>query len=183
MPVTRQAQLLAVVAVTGAALLTAGVILWATGTVMQAGYHGHRAAAGTGEVLIMAGLLCGLCMFVLAANSVRWTPRPAGRPRRALQPLASPEEQAWLADRPPPEAGPLPVPQPRFAPPADAVPPGPVPPGPVPPGPGPGEFPPDRPWPEPGPEPDWPLYPGPPGAGQPYLAPPGPPDPGGNQGR
>jgi hypothetical protein len=101
-PVARQAQLLAVLAVTGAAPLTVGVILWVMGTVLQAGYHGRwSAAAGTGEVLIMAGLLCGLCMFVLAANSVRWTPRvPAGRARRVLRPLASPEQQAWLADQP-----------------------------------------------------------------------------------
>lgn len=44
-------QLLAVVAVTGAAPVTVGVILCAIGTVPQAGCHGHRAA------------------------TVRWTPR------------------------------------------------------------------------------------------------------------
>jgi hypothetical protein len=194
-PVARQAHLLAVLAVTGAAPLTVGVILWVIGTVMHAGYHGGWAAtAGTGQVLIMAGLLCGLCMFVLAANSVRWMPHgPAGRARRVLQSLDSPEQQAWLADRPQPEAGPVPP---------GPVPPGPEPADPVPPDPGapaPGEFPADRPWPEPGPAPAWPAYPdqpgadqpylappghpGPPGADQPYLAPPGPPGPGGNQRR
>jgi hypothetical protein len=131
-PVARQAQLLALIAVAGAAPLTVGVILWVIGTVGQAGYHGHWAAiAGIGEVLMTAALLCGLCMFVLAAGSVRWTPPgPAGRVRRMLQPLASPEHQAWLADRPRPEAGPPPqTPPPQAPPPLGAPPPGPPPPG------------------------------------------------------
>jgi uncharacterized membrane protein YedE/YeeE len=94
-PVARQAQLLAVIAVAGAAPLTVGGILWAIGTVLQAGYHGHWAAtAGTGEVLMTAGLLCGLCMFVPAVSSVRWTPRvPVGRVRRILQPYLAPPRQ------------------------------------------------------------------------------------------
>jgi hypothetical protein len=123
-PVARQAQMLAVLAVTGAAPLTLGVILWVMGSVLQAGYHGHWAAtAGTGEVLIMAGLICGLCMFVLAANSVRWMPGvPVGRARRVLRQLASPEQQAWLADQPPADTGPMPA-QPDLPPP-DGMPPG-----------------------------------------------------------
>lgn len=198
-PVARQAQMLAVLAVTGAAPLTLGVILWVMGSVLQAGYHGHWAAtAGTGEVLIMAGLICGLCMFVLAANSVRWMPGvPVGRARRVLQQLASPEQQAWLADQPQADTGPLPAqpdfPAPIGMPPA-AVPPGAMPrhampPGPPPSGPPmgrgypPADFPPERPWSEPGSPQDWPVYPDLPGRVAPYLAGPGDPEPGGRHER
>jgi hypothetical protein len=192
--------MLAALAVTGAVPLTVGVILWVTGTVLQAGYHGGwSATAGTGELLIMAGLLCGLCMFVLAANSVRWTPRvPVGRARRALQQLASPEQQAWLADQPRPAAAPQQAAEPGFppvAPPPGNLPPGNLPPGGPPPGvlppggPAPGvaypaaEFPPDRAWAEPGSPPGWPVYPDPPGVVAPYLAGPGAPEPGGRHER
>ena len=158
--------MLAVLAVAGAVPLTAGVIMWVLGTVLRAGYHGDwGATAGTGEVLIMAGLLCGLCMFVLAANSVRWTPRvPAGRARRVLQPLAAPGQQAWLAGQTRPEEAPQPPAGPAF--------PAPAPPPARPPAPPPG--PPQR----SAQGPPWGPLPGPPpGTVAPFLVGPDDPDP------
>jgi hypothetical protein len=130
--VTQQARLLVGLAIVGAIPLTLGAILWLVGTVMGAVYHGHwSGTAGLGGVLLLAGLLCGLALFLLAAAGERWAvPEPWALPRktpRELTPLASPEQQALLADPPPPP--PLPARQ----------------------------FPPDGQW--PGPEPPPPPYP------------------------
>jgi hypothetical protein len=101
-PVTRQARLLAGVAITGSIPLTLGVILWLIGTVMGAAYHGHWSrTAGLGEAMVLVGLICGLIMFVFAAAGERWTPHEPwtgpGRDGQDLMPLATPEQQAYLA--------------------------------------------------------------------------------------
>jgi hypothetical protein len=107
-PVTRQSRLLVGVAITGSIPLTLGAIFWIVGTVMGAAYHGHWSrTAGIGEALVVIGLICGLIMFVFAAAGERWTPREpwdqSGDSGQHLMPLASPEEQAFLADPPRPD--------------------------------------------------------------------------------
>jgi hypothetical protein len=190
--VARQVQVLAGAALVGAVPLTLGALLWIAGSVMEATYHGHywSGLAGTGELLLLIGLICGLVMFVLAANGERWMPRGpvavTGQEGDGLLPLASPEQQAMLADpvypeppQPPPAPAPQPAQQPLQPPPAqppqpappylpaepylpaDVYPPGQSPPGQFPPD----QFPPERPWPEPSQQPGWdqgnPGYPGP----------------------
>jgi hypothetical protein len=98
---------IACLAVAGAVPLTAGAILWVIASVMQglASAHGWGGTAGAGEVLVPAGLVCGLAMIIMATRWQRGTPRPAaagpaGRPEgngQALMPLASPEQQAYPA--------------------------------------------------------------------------------------
>jgi hypothetical protein len=105
--VTQQARVLTGLAIAGAVPMTAGTILWLTGTAMGSAYHGHWArTAGLGEALLLAGLLCGLGMFVFAAVAERWTPRqpevPPTHGGQDLMPLAAPEHQAFLAGTPPP---------------------------------------------------------------------------------
>jgi hypothetical protein len=105
--VTQQARVLTGLAIAGACPMTVGTILWLTGTAMGAAYPGHwGGTAGLGEVLLAAGLLCGLGMFVFAAVAERWTPRqpemPATQGGPDLMPLAAPEHQAFLTDPPPP---------------------------------------------------------------------------------
>jgi hypothetical protein len=107
--VTQQARLLVGVAVVGAIPVTLGAILWLTGTVMGSVYHGRWSdTAGLGGVLLLAGLVCGLILFVLAAAGERWTLPESRKAPRDLTPLASPEQQAFLADPPPPDQGPPP---------------------------------------------------------------------------
>jgi hypothetical protein len=138
--VTQQARLLVGLAIAGAVPLTVGALLWLVGAAMGAAYHGHwSATAGLGEVLLAAGLICGLGVFLLAVVGERWT--PPGRPAPAsggepdLMPLASPEHQAFLAG-PPPPASPSP--------------------------PAPPQFPPEQHWPDPEPAPPaYPTFPGP----------------------
>jgi hypothetical protein len=101
--VTQQARVLTGLAIVGAFPMTAGAILWLAGTVMGSAYHGHwSGTAGLGEVLLLAGLLCGLAMFVFAAGAERRTPRqpevPSTRGEPDLMPLAAPEHQAFAAD-------------------------------------------------------------------------------------
>jgi hypothetical protein len=115
--VTQQTRVLTGVAITGAVPMTVGTILWLTGTVMGSAYHGHWAGpAGLGEVLLLAGLLCGLAMFVFAAVAERWTPRqpevPSTQGGPDLMPLAAPEHQAFLAGSPPAPVPPSPPPYP-----------------------------------------------------------------------
>jgi hypothetical protein len=74
---------------------------------MGAAYQGHwGTTAGFGEVLLLAGLICGLGVFVIAVAGERRTPQgpsaPPGGGEPDLMPLASPEHQAFLADPPPP---------------------------------------------------------------------------------
>jgi hypothetical protein len=133
MTVTRQARLLAGVAITGSIPLTLGAIFWIVGTVMGAAYHGHwHRTAGLGEGLVLVGLICGLIMFVFAAAGERLNPRGSwsgpGGGGRVLMPLASPEQQAFLADPQRPDAE-TPITGP-MRPPAGMRPPGPpTPPG------------------------------------------------------
>jgi hypothetical protein len=106
--VTQQARLLVGLAIVGAIPMTVGAILWLVGTVMDSAYHGAwSGTAGLGGVLLMAGLICGLALFLLAAASERWalpgSCRPSRKDPRKLTPLASPEQQAFLADPQPPE--------------------------------------------------------------------------------
>jgi hypothetical protein len=125
---------IACLAVAGAVPLTVGAILWVIASVMQglASAHGWGGTAGVGEVLVLAGLVCGLAMIIMATRWQRGTPRPAaagpaGRLEgngQALMPLASPEQQAYpagpagmpLYPQPPagyPQADPQMLPYPR----------------------------------------------------------------------
>jgi hypothetical protein len=172
---TQQARVLTGLAIAGAVPMTLGTILWLTGAAMGAAYHGGWGGlAGLGEVLLLAGLLCGLAMFVFAAVAERWTPRQPEVPSALLSaqdgqdltPLATPEHQAFMT-------GPAPLPPPAPPPPPPALPPPASPPQPPPPpaaGPPPSppppavglylaepQFPPDEQWPDPEPPP--PPYP------------------------
>lgn len=146
----RQARLLAGLAITGAVPLTVGAIAWITGTAMKAVYHGRwGSTAGLGEVLVVVGLICGLIMFVIAATGDRAGPRPtATTGRTAALPLASPEQQAALADPRPPDPGPPtgPIAATGPLPLTGQVPPGAVPPQVIEPYLAPAPFPPERPW-------------------------------------
>jgi hypothetical protein len=159
-------------AVAGALPLTAGAILWVTGTAMGlASRSGWSGPAVAGEFLVLAGLLCGLGLITMAALWQRQLPRgpaatAAGPPTYSgpsLMPLASPEQQAYLAELPSAPAYPQPdagYPQPD---------------GPVPayPQPGVAYLPPDGAMPAyPQPPPPWPgpvpdAWPPPPAQGQP----------------
>jgi hypothetical protein len=175
--ITQQARLLVGLAIAGAVPLTVGAILWLVGTVMASVYHGKwNGTAGIGGVLLLIGLICGLVLFVLAAVGERRTmPEPWGQSRTdppGLTPLASPEQQAFLADPPPP--APFPA-EPSFpaGPPSQPFPavPAPGPPTPGPPKQGPPAagypppylaeppFPPDEQWPDPDPPPPYPAFP------------------------
>jgi hypothetical protein len=96
-------------AVAGAVPLTAGAILWVTGTAMGlASRSGWSGLAVAGEFLVLAGLLCGLGLIITAALWRRQLPRglaasAAGPPTcsgPSLMPLASPEQQAYPAELP-----------------------------------------------------------------------------------
>jgi hypothetical protein len=124
---THRTRLVVGLAITGAIPLTVGVILWVIGSAMRTAYHGGWSGpADVGEVMVLAGLVCGLALFVFAAAEQRRMPRgPTGwadaslqRGEQALMPLDSPEHQAFLAD-----PQPMPV---RLA--GPGVPPGGVPP-------------------------------------------------------
>jgi hypothetical protein len=94
-------------AVAGAVPLTVGAILWVIATVMQglASARGWGGTAGAGEILVLAGLVCGLAMIIMATLWQRGTPRPAAAGAastfagdgQALVPLAPPEQQAYPA--------------------------------------------------------------------------------------
>jgi len=138
-PAVRRMRVIAWLAVAGAVPLTAGVILWVTGTAMGlASRSGWSGLAVAGEFLVLAGLLCGLGLMIMAALWQRQLPRgpaatAAGPPAYSgpsLMPLASPEQQAYRAELPSAAAYPQPgvaYPQPDRTMPAYPQPDGPVP--------------------------------------------------------
>jgi hypothetical protein len=115
-PMTTRARLLVGLAVTGAVPLTAGVIVWITGSLLGLAHHGTpNTAPVIGEIMMLAGLLFGLAVIVLAITGARARPHSAaarsggdvhgeqglseqGMMGPGLMPLASPEQQAFLAD-------------------------------------------------------------------------------------
>jgi hypothetical protein len=116
-PAVRRTRAIAWLAVAGAVPLTAGAILWVTGTAMGlASRSGWSGLAVAGEFLVLAGLLCGLGLITMAALWHRQLPRrpaatAAGPPTYSgpsLMPLASPEQQAYLAELPSAPAYPQP---------------------------------------------------------------------------
>ncbi len=94
-------------AVAGAVPLTVGTILWVIAAVMQgpAAARGWGGTASAGEVLVLAGLACGLALIIMATRWQRRTPHPAAASaaepfagnEQALMPLASPGQQAYPA--------------------------------------------------------------------------------------
>jgi hypothetical protein len=69
---------IACLALAGAVPLTVGAILWVIASVMQglASAHGWGGTAGAGAVLVLAGLVCGLAMIIMATRWQRGTPQP-----------------------------------------------------------------------------------------------------------
>jgi Zn-dependent protease with chaperone function len=135
----------ACLAVAGAIPLTVGAILWVIAAARQglASARGWGGTAAAGEVLVLAGLACGLAMIIMAARWQRRTPRSAAAGAAgtlagngpALMALASPERHASLtgpAGMPVYPQPPAAYPQPPAAypqPPAGYPQPGPSPPG------------------------------------------------------
>ncbi len=116
-PTVRRIRVIAWLAVAGAVPLTAGVVLWVTGTAMGlASRSGWSGLGVAGEFLMLAGLLCGLGLMIMAALWQRQLPRgpaatDAGPPAYSgpsLMPLASPEQQAYRAELPSAPAYPQP---------------------------------------------------------------------------
>jgi hypothetical protein len=132
------------IAAAGSIPLTLGVIMWIVGTSMGlASHHGWAGVARVGLILMLAGLLCGLALIVLAVVWRRGRPGPgpsgAGDPR---PPGVGEEWNHAVGADPIPVSSPAPVPfQPPALAPDPAFPPDRAPPGPAaPPGP---EIPPD----------------------------------------
>jgi hypothetical protein len=133
-PMTTRARLVVGLAVTGAVPLTVGVIVWIIGSVLGLAHRGAAdPAVVVGEFLMLAGLLFGLAVIVLAIAGARARPLSAatrsggnvrgeqglpeqGLPEQGLLPLASPEQQAFLADPPPPPYVPPPPANPPYPP-------------------------------------------------------------------
>jgi hypothetical protein len=62
-------------AILGAIPLTAGAVIWIVGTAMRlSSRRGWGGRIGTAEVMILAGLACGLLLFVFAAVRQRRMP-------------------------------------------------------------------------------------------------------------
>lgn len=66
-PTVRRMRAIACLAVAAAVPLTAGTILWVVATVMRrSAPHGRGGTASAGEVLVLAGLVCGLALIIAA---------------------------------------------------------------------------------------------------------------------